>query len=462
MNVAAHADKQILSPERLKLGPGAHTVFLGGIVAAIAGLAVSAIVGRVSDSYGSFSRFFFAYLIAFAFYLSLALGALFFLLMGYLTRTAWSVGLRRVTESVAGTIPVLGILSIPIIIVVALQNGSLYRWALPMSAATPQAIAAAQKGEEEEAVEHVQPPADPGKAGEPEGNPQLVERGKLDSITLQKRKWLNPGFFILRVVVYFAVWSFLALWYRRQSLLQDQTRDWQITGELQAMSGVAMVILGVTLTFAAWDLFMSLDPHWFSTMWGVYYFAGSAVSFFATAIVIVAILKRAGYLQNVNVEHFHDLGKYLFGFTFFWGYIAFSQYMLLWYASIPEEVGWISRHGATTARGYMSGWTFVILAILFGQLIFPFAGLMSRHVKRFPPALIAWAVWVLCFHALDMYWIVMPEYGLWRPLMLVADIAAFIGLGGVFVAAVVRNLAPNNLVPVADPRLPESLAFHNI
>ena len=460
--MAAHADKPTPGSERLKLGEGARTVVLGAVVAGAAGLGVSVFLGRIGDSYGSFSRFFFAYLFAYAFFLSLALGALFFLLIGYLTRTGWSVGLRRVTESVAGTIPVLGLLAIPIIIVVALQNGSLYRWALPMSAASPQAIAAAKLGEEEEAVEQVQPPADPGKAGEPEGHPQLIERGKLDSITLQKRKWLNPWFFIVRIVLYFTIWSALATWYRRQSLLQDATGDWKITSRLQAVSGIGIVILGLSLTFAAWDLFMSLDPHWFSTMWGVYYFAGSSLSFFAVAILIVATLKRAGYLRNINVEHYHDLGKFLFGFTFFWGYIAFSQYMLLWYASLPEEIAWLSRHGATTVRAYTTGWTIVILSILFGQLIIPFGGLLSRHVKRFPPALVAWAVWVLCFHALDMYWIVMPEYGPFKPWTIAADAAALLGLGALFVATVVHNLAPNNLVPVADPRLNESLAFHNI
>ena len=459
--MAAHADKQTdLGP--LVIGDRAGPITIVAAGAAAAGLAVSLILGRIGDSYGTFSRFLFAYLFAYAFFLSLALGALFFLLMGYLTRTGWSVGIRRVTESVAGTLPVLGILSIPIIISVALQNGNLYRWALPLSAASPQAKAAAEKGEEEETIERVQPPADPGKAGEPEGNPEQIQRGKLDSNTLQKRAFLNPFFFITRIVMYFAIWSGIAMWYRRQSLLQDQTKDFQITRSLQKASGFMVVVLGLSLTFAAWDLFMSLDPHWFSTMWGVYYFAGCAVSFFAVAILIVAALKRAGYLPNVNTEHYHDLGKYLFGFTFFWGYIAFGQYMLLWYANIPEEIQWLSRHGATTLRGHISGWTWVILGILFGQLIIPFGGLLSRHVKRFPPALIAWAVWVLCFHALDMYWIVLPEYGALKPWTIVVDLAALVGIGGIFVATVVRNLAPNNLVPIADPRLRESLAFQNV
>ncbi len=145
-----------------------------------------------------------------------------------------------------------------------------------------------------------------------------------------------------------------------------------------------MVLLGLTVTGAAFDMFMSLDPHWYSTMFGVYFFAGSAVSFFGVIILIAFLLQRGGFLaRSIDTEHYHDLGKFLFGFVFFWGYIAFSQYMLLWYANIPEETEWFARHGATTVKNVItgdapfhyavSGWSAVVLAILFGQLLIPFA-----------------------------------------------------------------------------------------
>jgi len=227
------------------------------------------------------------------------------------------------------------------------------------------------------------------------------------------------------------------------------------------------VIFGLTITGAAGDFIMSLDPHWFSTMFGVYYFTGCTLGSWATLIIIVALLQRAGYLTaSITVEHYQDLGKYLFAFTFFWGYIAFSQYMLLWYANIPEEIEWFNRHGATTVSQNFSGWSLVILALLFGQLLIPFPGLLSRHVKRRVGVLVFWAVWVLAFHYLDTYWMVMPEYhvigGHVTLISIVVDLAALVGVGGVFVSSLVRSMAPYSLLPTGDPRLPESLAFHNI
>ena len=430
------------------LGEGSRPAFLLGAILAVAGLvaalALAAGTGRTMQA------FLFAYLTAFAFFLSITLGALFFVLMQHLTAAGWSVGVRRIAEQIAALMPVLFALVIPILFSVALQKGTLYRWALPLSAATPEAVKAAEAGE-------------PG-AEEPEtaeGAAQL--KPELDSITLQKRKWLNPWFFILRVIIYFSIWTAMALWYRRRSIEQDRTKDPEATRRMQVFSGFCMLVLGLTLTGAAGDVLMSLDPHWYSTMWGVYYFAGSALVYFAVAIVAVYLLQKAGYLRkSITIEHYHDLGKYLFGFTFFWGYIAFSQYMLLWYANIPEEIAWFSRHGATTVRQDVNGWSWVIVAILFGQLLIPFAGLLSRYPKRWVGVLLFWALWVIAFHVLDTIWIVMPEYrGPMTPLMVAVLIAAFIGVGGVMLAALVRNLSSASLRPVADPRLPESLAFQN-
>jgi hypothetical protein len=207
---------------------------------------------------------------------------------------------------------------------------------------------------------------------------------------------------------------------------------------------------------------MSLDPAWFSTIFGVYYFAGAAVGIFASLIVIVTILQKTGHLtETVTTEHLHDLGKFLFGFTFFWGYIAFSQYMLLWYANIPETTAWFARRGASTIAEHQSGWTILSLMLLFGHLIIPFAGLLSRHVKRNRMMLAFWAAWLLVFHWLDLLWIVMPEYdGHFR--LGILELLCLVGLGGVYVAALLRIGLRQKLAPVADPRFHESLAFENI
>jgi hypothetical protein len=449
--VSGHATKQVGSNERLVLGEGAKPLVVLGAVAAVVGIVAAIALGYSKAS--GFEPFLYAYLAAYAFCFSIVLGATFFVLIQHLTRAGWSVGVRRVAEHVMGLMPWMALLAIPMVLSVMIQKGELYPWAQPLSAASPQAIAAAQKGEAEE-------PAETPSAHEAEAGGHRA----LDAVTLQKRGWLNPWFFTARMIVYYAILLGIASFYKNQSLRQDTTADPNITRKLQACAGFCVVIFGLTLTGLAGDLFMSLDPHWYSTMWGVYYFAGCTLGNFSTLILVVWLLQRAGYLRNtINVEHYHDLGKYLFGFTFFWGYIAFSQYMLLWYANIPEEIEWFNRHGATTVAANITGWSYVILALLFGQLLIPFAGLLSRYAKRRPNLLAFWALWVLSFHLLDSIWIVMPEYpGTFSVSMIVLTIAAVVGMAGLLTMLFVRGLLGQNLRPAADPRLGESLAFQNI
>lgn len=472
--MAGHATIPEASDEQLVLGDRARGVYGAAIVLAIIGLVVALVLGYASEPhFMPLRRFFFAYLTAFAFFLSLSLGALIIVLLQHLTRAAWSVGVRRIAENLAALMPALAILAIPLVVTVVIQRGTVYRWALPYNQSTAEARHAAKLGETEDEPEA---PAmtssqsvqvkNENPAIKPEGRQGLAEL-TLDSTTLQKRPWMNPWFWTIRVIIYFLTWCWIAGWYRRQSLLQDETGDFELTRRMQYWSGLCTVVLGLTLTGAAGDFVMSLDPHWYSTMFGVYYFAGSFLGAWAVLILITRLLHAGGYLtRSVTVEHYHDLGKYLFAFTFFWGYIAFAQYMLLWYASIPEEIEWFNRHGATTVHQNVTGWSLVILLLLFGQLLIPFAGLLSRHVKRQVGVLIVWAAWVLAFHYLDVYWMVMPEYHVANGphltgLSIVADLAALVGMGGVLTAVLLRLMAPHSLRPTADPRIPEMLAFQN-
>ncbi len=438
-------------PERLRFEGRDWLVYSAVKIAAVFGLVGSLLLGYMYDP--SFRRFYFAYLVAYAFCLSVAVGALFFVLIQHLTRAAWSVSVRRIAEVMASTMPVLGVLAAPIIFSVLTQKGDLYRWALPYSSASPAAIKAAAAGEDE--VEPTAIELDP--------NPQVHEHPRmLDPLTLQKRAFLNPWFFTIALAICFFTWTTIALWYRRQSVNQDRTANPALTLKMQNAAAPALVVFGVTVSIAAWLLLMSLDPHWYSTMFAVYYFSGSVLSFFASIIIIIYMLRRTGYLsQSVTIEHFHDLGKFQFAFVFFWGYIAFSQYMLLWYANIPETTGWYSRRGATTAHGHVTGWTYLSLAILFGQFLIPFAGLLSRHVKRQPALLALWAVWLLVFHYLDLYWVVMPEYGPGFKVHAM-DLFAVIGVTALMLTGMFRFSATRPLRPTADPRLADSLAFQNI
>jgi hypothetical protein len=287
---------------------------------------------------------------------------------------------------------------------------------------------------------------------------------------------------MVRMVLYFAIWSAIALFYWRQSTLQDVDGDWRRTEAMQKYSAPALLLFGITVTVGSFDLLMSLDPHWYSTMFGVYFFSGGVVATFAALIVVVRLLHAAGFLTNaVNEEHYHDLGKYLFGFVFFWGYIAFSQYMLIWYANLPETVTWFARRGASTDKpepaliqqvGEAEAWNRTIpdhgwewrwwaIALILGHFILPFAGLISRHVKRRERMLTFWAVWLLVFHFVDMVWIVLPEMRRGFSLHLI-DLLAFVGIGGVLVAAWIRFAAHHRLRPVADPRVDESAVFVNV
>ncbi|HWE02807.1 MAG TPA: hypothetical protein VG326_10400 [Tepidisphaeraceae bacterium] len=456
---------------------GGSKLFGIGAAMGVVGLVAALALGFSGTSV--LRPFLFGYLAAYMFVLLLALGSLAFVLLQHLTRAAWSVGVRRTAENFAATLPVLAVFALPILLSVAFLNGGLYRWALPMSRASAQDIAAADKSEaelEEGGAADLEKttPIVPTTAQQ-ETNQGLAKfaapsdpaKFTLDPLDLMKRNyglhWLNPWFFIFRVIVYFACWIGIARWYRRLSVEQDRSGNDTLSLLMQTRAAPCLVLLGLTITGAAFDFVMSLDPHWYSTMFGVVYIANSFVGSYALLIITVYLLQKFGYLQqSITREHFHDLGKYLFGFTFFYGYVFFSQYMLMWYANIPEETEWMVRHGAST--DIWNGWNTVILVLLFCHILIPFAGLLSRFPKRRPNLLVFWAVWQFVFVAVDMYWLVMPEIGATGPelINIVINVCAAVGLLGVLIAAYGRLASSAALRPIHDPRLADSLVFENI
>lgn len=475
-----HVEQIDLTQEDLSLGERAWPVYNIAKIAGFVGIIGGVLLGYFLDP--GFRRFYFAYLVSFMFFLSIALGALIFVLLQHLTRAGWSVSVRRSAEGLAATMPILLALSAPVLLSVLLQRGDLYRWAQPLDRRVDAMHIAGEHPEPEhpakENVVEEQGAAGAlqGTMGHPPVDPDRVP--PLDELTLAKRPVLNPWFFTVRIVLYFAIWSAIAVWYWRRSAEQDRTGAIELTERMQERSAPLLVVLGLTITFASFDLLMSLDPHWFSTMMGVYYIVGCLLAAFAALILCLGMLQGLGYLRrSVTIEHYHDLGKWLFGFVFFWGYIAFSQYMLIWYASIPEETGWYARRGASTAgehlfppdgTGPLNRWTIVSLILLFGQFIIPFLGLMSRHVKRRRPVLMFWAAWVLVFHWVDLYWVIMPELdldfatGVSGVHIGVVELLCFLGVGGIFLATYLRFLAKNALRPLHDPRIDESVIFQNI
>lgn len=363
------------------------------------------------------------YLTGFVFVLSISLGALFFVIIHHLTRAGWSVVVRRLAENMAGCLKYILIMGLPIILLTAV--GVLYgHWMQPTG-------------------EHA----------------ELVEL---------KSGWLNFPFFSLRMLVYFLVWIGIAHWYRTKSIEQDTSGDVQLTKDMQAYSGLALVLFSLSINFGSMDLIMSLSPTWYSTIFGVYYFGGSMIAFFAVMILLLKRLQSCGVLtRSVNVEHFHDLGKFMFGFTIFWAYIAYSQYMLQWYGAIPEEVSWFATRGAETSADSTAGdgWHWAALLLLVCHFLIPFPGLLSRWAKRWTGVLMFWACWMLFWHLFDMAWVVMPEYGAVGSggafFLVVAAIGGCLGLGGLWGLGLIKLCNEASLVPEQDPRLGESLAFEN-
>ncbi len=354
-------------------------------------------------------RLFPSYLVAFLFWLSIALGGLIFVLIQFATRAGWSVAVRRLAEHVMATMPLFALLFVPIVI----GAHDLYHW-------THKSAVAA------------------------------------DALLLKKSVYLNEPFFIARAVAYFLVWSLLAWWFRRKSIAQDKSRNPAVTRLLQARSAPAILAFAVTMTFASFDWIMSLDPHWYSTVFGVYFFAGCFLAIHAVLALLCLGLQRQGLLPGVvTFEHFHDLGKMLLAFVVFWAYIGFSQYMLIWYANIPEETIFY-------AERLEHGWYPVTIALVLVHFALPFFILLMRGVKRRRGPLMLVALWLLAAHWLDLYWLVMPPLSHEGPHFGLVDVTAFLGVGGVFLAVLGTLMSKSALVPVGDPRLSESLSFENV
>ncbi|MBA3886996.1 MAG: quinol:cytochrome C oxidoreductase [Acidobacteria bacterium] len=403
--MTSERDHVALRPEQAAIPPGHswNRLPVVGGVGALLGVAACAILGAANPT-----QFFFSWLVAFLFFLSLALGALYFVLIQYAAQGGWGIVLRRIGETTFATIPVMAILFLPLLF----GLGSLYPWSVSGAA------------------EH-------------------------DALLRWKEPFLNVPFFLIRAGLYFACWSFIALLYYRLSRGQDATGDPAVSARLRRLAGPALIVLAVTQTFAVIDWIMSLTPHWYSTIFGLYFFAGSFVGFIALLAVVAVAMRRAGLLDTViSPEHLHDVGKFLFAFTAFWAYIGFSQFFLIWYANLPEETVWY--------KVRMEGsWLTVSVLLMVGHFAVPFFFLMGRAVKRRGSTLAVGGAWLLAMHFVDIYWLVMPALHPDGVRLSALDAAAFLAVGGCFVAAAGWLMRRQALVPLRDPRLPESLAFEN-
>lgn len=342
------------------------------------------------------------------YFMSLGLGGLFFAAIQWVTGAMWSAPVRRLSESFTAYLPFV-ILTFAIL---SFGVPHLYLWSH---------------------AEHV--------------SGDLVLEGK--------SSYLNTTFFVIRNLVAIALWIFFSLKMVGNSIAQDKTGSLTLSDKNRVLAPIFLMVFAISFTMASFDQLMSLDPHWFSTMFGVYCFAGLFYANLAATCLLTLYLRSKGKLQGiVNDNHLHDLGKFMFAFTVFWAYIGFCQFMLIWYANMPEETGYyITR--------FHKGWFGVSAFLLVGKFLVPFVGLLARESKRNPRVLAITAVFMLVAQWIDVMWMVQPEFFKEGPRFGWVELGVTAGFLGFFGLLVARFLAKNNIVAIGDPRLAESVFHHH-
>jgi hypothetical protein len=395
-------------------------------------------------------RFAFSYLTGFITALTMGLGSVFFVLVQHLTGAGWSVTVRRTSEFFVAGMVVVPLLALPNL----LSLGKLYPWYGNGS----ETVAHAQEGPTHgaaarEAAEH--------REAVPEGDrAEIREHAQHAELIAKKSAFLNPTFFAIRAILYLLAWLWLSTRLFGYSTAQDKSGDVMWTAKLQRFAPRAIIVFALSLSFAGFDWVMSLQPSWYSTMFGVRVFAASAVLGLALNVLVNLGLHRSGVVgEAINVEHFHDLGKLMFGFLVFWAYISFSEFMLIWYAAIPEETVYFHM------RWDNPWWRTISITLVVVKFIIPFFMVMSRNAKRNLGLLGLGAGWIATLHMLEMYYWVMPNY---RPgdvafsiPGIATDLGCIFACVGIYLAVVFRRMLNHPVIPVRDPRLQRALDFVN-
>jgi hypothetical protein len=372
------------------------TVGVLGVVLAIVGFFMSPV-----------DRFYQAYLVAYTFWMGVILGSMALLMVQHLSGGVWGIVLRRPFEAAVRTLPFMTILFFPIV----MGMHSLYEWSHEGITDTDPIIAA-------------------------------------------KALYLNTPFFLARQVIYFAIWNLIGFLLTKWSQEHDRTADPALLGKLSTLSGAGLVIYFLTVSFAMVDWTMSVNPHWFSTIWGMLYIGGQGLSAFAFGIVVLVMLARVAPLNRVlTSHHFHDLGKFLFAFLMLWAYLQFSQFLIIWSANIPEEIPhYLNR--------WENSWKYLSVFIVVGHFMVPYALLLSRDLKRNYGKLQIIAAWILFARIADYWWHVAPELHKGGLTISLLDVALPLVLGGIFISLFVAQLGGRSLLPVNDPALEKALHHH--
>jgi hypothetical protein len=372
-----------------------------GTIAAIVGV----VLAGVGLALSGLDRFYQAYLVGYTFWLGVTLGSMALLMVQHLSGGAWGVVIRRPLEAATGTMPAMAVLFVPI----ALGMHSLYEW---------------------------------------------THEGALsDPMIAAKAGYLNTPFFLARAVFYLVVWTAMSHLLLKWSREQDQTGDPVYAKKLSVLSGGGLVVYAFTVNFSTTDWLMSVNPHWFSTMWGPLFMVGQGLAALALAINVLVLLMDSAPMDRVlSAAHFHDLGKLLFAFLMLWAYLTFSQFLITYSANLAEEVP----HYISRSQG---GYEYITIALIFLHFIVPYSLLLSRDVKRGITRLRLIAAWLILMRIVDYYWQVVPEF---RDTLSVSvvDLALPVALGGIFLALFAMRLKGQPLLPLHDAGLEKALTHH--
>lgn len=436
--------------EHLKEGALSKWIGMSGLVALL-GLIVSAwllfsnneAANTASDN--AAGRYAYSWLFAFAFFVSFSLGGAFWLLLHHVSNSGWGISVRRLMENLASVFPWMGIIAIPFLFPQVQQH--LFEWMNRhrevMGSATSYANA-------KEALHH--------------------SYGQFDHWLYVKAFYLNLPFWLGRMIGYFVLLGGAIYILKKLSLDQDNDPKPGVERlkKSRRLCAAFLPVFALTATFLAFDLLKGLDYKWFSTMYGVYFFAGCALNGMALLILTSILLRRAGYLQTVmSPEHHHIMGKLTFAFVVFWAYVTFSQFFLIWYANITEETSYFILRNT-------GNWNIANIALVFGHFALPFLFLIRQDVKKKPGLMIPITIYLFVLHALDHYIIVAPERG---PSLTVGsehgaslfpagsvvwyDLLAFVTVGAFFLFVYLRTFTKNSLYPCRDPRILESANLFN-
>ncbi|RKZ00525.1 MAG: quinol:cytochrome C oxidoreductase [Ignavibacteriae bacterium] len=371
-------------------------------------LAIGVLLG-IASFFADQQRAVYNYVVSYTFLISIGVGALFLIALEYVVGAVWSVPIRRLIEFFAAIIPLLAILVLPLIF----NIHELFHWS------------------------HAEAVAE-------------------DVILQGKEPYLNVEFFIIRVFVMIGLWSLFYFIITRNSRKQDETKDQKLTRRNIKLSAVFIPVFAITISLAAVDWLMSIEPHWFSTIIGVYYFSGTVIAAIAAVTIATVYLKEHGYLHSrMTNDHLFSLGALQFAFINFWGYIAFSQYLLIWYADLPEETYWI-------LQKWEGSWAIFSILLIIIHFLVPYIVLVSQPSKMNPKRLKFISVWLLFAHLFDLYWLVMPQMpGLADGYVFSwIDFVFPVGVVGFIIIIFNLKAKKENLIPVGDPKLKRGLDFH--